>query len=195
MKNRLFVLLALAAFSTSCMTEDIREDVSAADNASRQALMTKLAGNTYGEREPGSLLFKLDAGQADGITTACDLAATLFPGTDVTVSSATGAAPKNMKVAKEVGLDRWYIVRFDESIPVESMAQKIAQLPEIQTVQYNTYLTPTESDIVLPYIPSAKTRERLTCRLMIRTSQTSGTSSTPEARISPRRLLKEPISE
>lgn len=158
MKNRLFVLLALAAFSTSCMTEDIREDVSAADNASRQALITKLAGNTYGEREPGSLLFKLDAGQADGITKACDLAATLFPGTEVTVSSATGAAPKNTKVAKEVGLDRWYIVRFDESIPVESMAQKLAQLPEIQTIQYNTYLTPTESDIVLPYIPSAKTR-------------------------------------
>lgn len=159
MKNRLFVLLAFVVLGTSC-TEDIREDAPAAEAAGSQTLMTKLAGNIGGEQEPGSLLFKIDDNLAERIAAgeAEDVAAILFPGTEVTLTSAIGIMPKNMKVAKEVGLDRWFMARFDESIPSVTVASRLAQRPEVQTIQYNTYLSRIESEVVLPYVPTLPTK-------------------------------------
>ena len=58
MKNRIFVLLALVAFGTSCI-KDAQEN--ALLTQGEQTLMTKLVGGSEGEIVPGSILVKLDS--------------------------------------------------------------------------------------------------------------------------------------
>ena len=77
------------------------------------------------------------------------------------ISSLTPALPvqpKNTEIARKYGLDRWYRVTFDESIPVKKAAEKFAAIPEITALQYNSFIEPVKPEKVIPFEPGPETK-------------------------------------
>ena len=147
MKKYLLVLLAAAAVSASC-TKEIQEP--SAPVQEQQTLMTKLVGETTGVFQKGSILVKLDENVSAASVLAGTGAEDIFP--------ALMIQPKNMEVAKKYGLDRWYQICFDEAVPVQNMAAKIAKNPAVVSVQYNSLIERIASDKVIEYVPVPQTK-------------------------------------
>ena len=151
MKKSFTMLAAILAVSISC-TKEIQEEPLTIEE---QTLMTKIVGDTRGEFEQGSLLIKVDSGLAAEMTSGVEL---LDDGTRITISPALAIQPKNMEAARKYGLDRWFIIRFDEARPVKEMAKKIALNPSVTAIQYNSFLEPVRSDAVMPFVAGPATR-------------------------------------
>lgn len=146
MKNRLFVLLALAAFSTSCTEEiggpspDVRE---------QQMLMTKLVGGSQGEIVPGTLLVKLDEAASPSSLTGLE---------GIRFAKAIPATPRNPEVAAKYGLHQWYRADFDPQTTPEKVAARLAASPEVLSVQYSRIIEPIASEKVyqLDAVPATR---------------------------------------
>lgn len=150
MKNRLFVLLALVAFGTSC-TKDIQEPAPLTHE--EQTLMTKLVGGSEGEFQPGSILVKISEDMADKLLSGD--AATILAITGETgaedLSPALLVQPKNKEVARKYGLHRWFRIDFDENRPLREMASRFAAMPFVNSIQYNSFIEPVRSDRVVGF--------------------------------------------
>lgn len=148
MKRTSFILLTSAAILASC-TKDIRNPEEILTHP-EQMLMTKIVGDTDGEFQRGTLLVKVsDVNAAKALSSDAD---------NCRISRALPFAPKNQEAARKCGLDKWYVLSFDEAHPLETMARKIASCPSVEAIQYNSLLTPVES-CVMPFTPLPETKE------------------------------------
>ena len=149
---------ALAATAMSCITatEDLLEtEVSEVE----KTLATKTVGITEGEYQEGCLLIcldeqttaKIEDGQIDAV------AEELFGEMEaISFEPALSHKPKNEKLARELGLHRWFAVTFDKSIPVRKFAEGVVSRPEICHVQFNTLMYPASDCKSIPFRPQAR---------------------------------------
>ena len=106
-------------------------------------LEQKLVGNTIDKCEEGSLLLylqeetiaRIEKGDSEAIKQE------LFSGREISSFEPAIVAPKNERLARELGLHRWYAVSFDKNIPVEKFAKDIASSAHITAIEYNTAVT------------------------------------------------------
>ena len=145
MKRLLFMASVALSIGISC-TKEIEETPLTLEE---QTLATKLVGDVQGEFEQGSLLVKVDEALAADLVES-SVALTLADA-QVTFSPALPIRPKNMDVARKYGLDRWFVMSFDEAEPVEKMAKAVAQNPSVLSLQYNSFLKPVISDKVIDF--------------------------------------------
>lgn len=151
MKYRIIMLAAIAAIGTSCLKDTVQELTPEQD-----ALMAKLVGNPLSDAEDGVLLVKFDSETAGRIASGD---ASPLDGMDISsLTPALPVQPKNTEIARKYGLDRWYRVTFDESIPVKKAAEKFAAIPEITALQYNSFIEPVKPEKVIPFEPGPETK-------------------------------------
>lgn len=157
MKKFFYVASALLLTLSSC-TEVLQE--SELMTPAEQNLKAKLVGKTTDEADPGTLLVKLNE-ELSGKIAEGDMTAMLslleVSGADAIVP-ALPIQPKNMEVARKYGLHRWFSLSFDENIPVREVAEKIASVPAVTSVQFDSYITPILSDKVVAISPELMTR-------------------------------------
>ena len=152
MKYRLIMLAAIAAAGISCTKEISQNRVTNTD-----ILSSKLVGNSSAEAEKGTLLVKFDAATAEAISSGTSSFSA--EGIEITsLAPALAVQPKNIEVAKKYGLDRWYRVTFDESIPVSTAAGKLSASPQIKALQYNSRIEPVRAEKVIPVDAELLTR-------------------------------------
>lgn len=151
MKYRIIMLAAMAAIGTACLKETVQELTPEQD-----VLMTKLVGDPLSDAEDGALLVKFDSETAGRIASGDVFS---FKGMNISsLAPALPVEPKNIEIARKYGLDRWYRVTFDESIPVKQAAQKLAVIPEITALQYNSFIEPVKQEKVIPFEPVPVTK-------------------------------------
>ena len=151
MKYRIIMLAAIAAIGTSCLKDTVQELTPEQD-----ALMAKLVGGPLSDAEDVVLLVKFESETAGRIASSD---ATPFDGMDISsLTPALPVQPKNTEIARKYGLDRWYRVTFDESIPVKKAAEKFAAIPEITALQYNSFIEPVKPEKVIPFEPGPETK-------------------------------------
>ena len=152
MKYRLIMLAAIAAAGISCTKEISQNRVTNTD-----ILSSMLVGNSSAEAEKGTLLVKFDAATAEAISSGTSSFSA--EGIEITsLAPALAVQPKNIEVAKKYGLDRWYRVTFDESIPVSTAAGKLSASPQIKALQYNSRIEPVRAEKVIPVDAELLTR-------------------------------------
>ena len=158
MKPSIPALIALAVMSVSCATE-LAEDKVMSDQ--EQTFSSKFTGRTDGNMEKGTLLVQVDASTAKALQNGCgtETARTIFSDDRIrSVRYALGVMPKNIETARKYGLDRWYKVKYDDSVPNEEMAMSLASCPAVQVIQYNSLIDPPELEEALEFIPEPATR-------------------------------------
>jgi len=145
MKRLIPVLAALAVLSC---TKEIQDNIPVLP---QQTLEAKLVGGGDGEIAPGSLLVKLDEASLEN-------ASAVFTDMDITVSPAIPIRPRNMEVARKYGLHQWFTIEFDKQIRPEKMAEKMALIPAVRSIQYNRYLQPVRAEEAFPFDPVPVTK-------------------------------------
>lgn len=151
MKYRIIMLAAIAAIGTACVKDTVQKPV-----LEHPDLTAKLVGECRTDVEEGVLLVRFDTETAAEIASEGSFQVN---GLDIiSVSPALPVKPKNYEIAKKYGLDRWYTVRFDESVPVRTAAEKIAGRKEVTALQFNSFLEPVMPERVIPFEPGVITR-------------------------------------
>lgn len=145
------LLTLIAVTATSCIeAEYVNDSMSAPVEG---ALMTKLTGRTNGDFHQGELLVYLDEeltskweeGNRDVVMTELSKEISL-----TCIEPALTCKPKNERLARELGLHRWFVVKFDSSIQLEKAAEKIAVRPQVCAVQYNAIAQQSTDHKVVP---------------------------------------------
>ena len=103
----------------------------------------KLVGNTMDKCEAGSLLLfleeetiaRIEKGDIEAVKSE------IFLGGDVVSFEPALVKPKNERLARELGLHRWYSVKFDESIPVRKFAKEVAPSKHVNAIEFNTIVS------------------------------------------------------
>ena len=103
----------------------------------------KLVGNTIDKCEAGSLLLfleeetiaRIEKGDIEAVKSE------IFLGGDVVSFEPALVTPKNERLARELGLHRWYSVKFDESIPVRKFAKEVAPSKHVNAIEFNTIVS------------------------------------------------------
>lgn len=105
-----------------------------------EKLARKIAGRSEGDFEQGQLLVLVDVDMmekweaGDSISVADGVRGKLgLTG----FRPALTAKPKNMSLARELGLDRWFVAEFDRLAPLVEAAGEIASSPHVEAVQFN----------------------------------------------------------
>ena len=103
----------------------------------------KLVGNTIDKCEEGSLLLfleeetiaRIERGDIEAVKSE------IFVNGDVVSFEPALVTPKNEKLARELGLHRWYSVTFDKNIPVRKFAKDVAPSKHIEAIEFNTVVS------------------------------------------------------
>ena len=103
----------------------------------------KLVGNTMDKCEEGSLLLfleeetiaRIEKGDIEAVKSE------IFLDGDVVSFEPALVKPKNERLARELGLHRWYSVKFDESIPVRKFAKEVAPSKHVNAIEFNTIVS------------------------------------------------------
>ena len=103
----------------------------------------KLVGNTMDKCEEGSLLLfleeetiaRIEKGDIEAVKSE------IFLSGDVVSFEPALVTPKNERLARELGLHRWYSVKFDESIPVRKFAKEVAPSKHVNAIEFNTIVS------------------------------------------------------
>lgn len=147
MKTSHILLAVLAIVSMSC-TKEISDSTQA--QPEQHTLGAKLVGGSDGEIVPGALLVKLEGN---------DAGAALPEGIEASIRRAIPVTPKNQAAFERYGLDKWFVVEFDESVRPETVAEKIAARKEVKSIQYSRLLQPSwNEDEVFPMEEAALTK-------------------------------------
>ena len=158
MKKYRILLLALCAAAASCVSEADLSAPETAATAGEMALQTKITGSTEGEYREGCLLLylndqttaRIENGEMDAV------ADEMFAGLEIKAfEPALRHAPKNVELARELGLHKWFIVSFDERTPVRTFAAAVAARPEISAVQFNATPKLASDCKAIPFRPQA----------------------------------------
>ena len=139
------VLAAFLLLGTSCVKE-IQEGNSA---DIQNTLSTKLIDDLSGDVVPGNILVKLDAATADAIEKGKldEISGEILDGIEASsLKPAIRVAPKNTELAKRYGLDRWYVLGFNEDINPQDIAAKVARSSRVRTIQYNKRVEPVMAE-------------------------------------------------
>ena len=131
------MLAALALVGIAC-TKELPEGAQTPQE--QHTLNAKLVGGSDGELVPGAILIKLESSVPEE---------GLLDGTDATIRRAIPVEPKNKAAFERYGLDRWFLVEFDETVRPEVVAEKIAARKDVKAIQYSRMLQPSwnESDV------------------------------------------------
>ena len=144
MKKTILMLMTASVLGISCSQKEsvLRPE--------QEGLQTKLVGNIHGEKEEGMLLVKVTAEAqkdiSEGIMEPYILAGGLE---EASVEPVFPVSTRCDQTALRHGLDRWYTVKFDESISLDAAAQKLATNDAILAIEYNTFIERTEPDASL----------------------------------------------
>ena len=158
MKKYRILLLALCAAAASCVSEADLSAPETAETAGEMALQTKITGSTEGEYRDGCLLLylndqttaRIENGEMEAV------AEEMFAGLEITAfEPALRFAPKNVELARELGLHKWFMVSFDESTPVRTFAAAVAVRSEISAVQFNSLPKLASDCKSIPFRPQA----------------------------------------
>ena len=139
MKKYRISLLALCVASVSCVSEVDFSTSETAVSAGEKALQTKMTGNTDGEHKEGCILLYLDAATTARIENGQmeTVAAEMFSDVEIIdIQPVLPHMPKNERLARELGLHRWFSVSFDKGTPVRSFAEQVAVRAEICALQF-----------------------------------------------------------
>lgn len=145
------LLTLIAAASVSCIENEYADESMSAPVEG--ALMTKLTGRTNGDFRQGELLVYLDEEltskweQGDKNGVMAELSGNMVL---TSMEPALTSKPKNEKLARELGLHRWFVITFDSSIRLENAAENIAKRPQVCAVQYNAIAKQTAGYEVIP---------------------------------------------
>ena len=136
MKKTFYALAAAVLIASSCVTEVMDDKRQETDNT----LKSKLVGNTTGDIEQGTLLVRLND-EAAGLAAGGADAAAIFGNVGIReIAPALSVAPKNPKIARKYGLDKWFEIRFEESVAPQKMAESIASSKAVRSIQYNSFI-------------------------------------------------------
>lgn len=147
MRKSIPMLVAMALLSISC-TKEIQEG----PQEHQHDLSGKLVGGADGDIVPGTLLIKLTEGaDIDDAMVANAGASYIRPALPI--------KPKNPEAFHRHGLDRWYIVEFDELSRPQDIARRLAENPSVRSIQYSREIQPVWNDDVYPaeFTPVTKT--------------------------------------
>ncbi len=103
----------------------------------------KLVGNTIDKCEEGSLLLfleeetiaRIENGEIEAVKSE------IFVDGDILSFEPALVMPKNERLARELGLHRWYSVKFDKSIPVRKFAKEVAPSKHVNAIEFNTIVS------------------------------------------------------
>ncbi len=120
----------------------------------------KLVGNTIDKCEDGSLLLfleeetiaRIEKGDIEAVKSE------IFVGRDILSFKPALVTPKNERLARELGLHRWYAVEFDESIPVRKFAKEVAPSKHVNAIEFNTVVSLASDFKARPMGDMAETR-------------------------------------
>lgn len=144
----------ISAMLTSCFSHS--EDILVGEQNSTSA--TKII-NSSRSAEAGSLLIKFNEEATLAIEQAAEKSCVTRSNieslnrvlTNIGATSMERVFPVNEKFeerTRKAGLHRWYVVRFDSSEQLEKAATAMAEVSEIDIVQYNSIMTYTPSAAV-----------------------------------------------
>ena len=153
------VALALTLF-TGCFTHD--EDILV---GGENTPATKII-NSPRSAEAGSLLVKfnesgalaLEEAQADNNVMRSSIEPLNVVLENIGATSIERIFPINPKFeerTRKAGLHRWYVIRFDSSEALEKAATSLADIAEVNVVQYNTTLSYQPSAVIPAEIPAS----------------------------------------
>ena len=137
-------VIAIGVAIISLMTISCTKDAGVVEGektmGAEAILEHKLVGNTIDKCEEGSLLLfleeetiaRIEKGDIEAVKSE------IFVGSDVVSFEPALVAPKNERLARELGLHRWYAVSFDKNIPVRKFAKEVAPSKHISAIEFNT---------------------------------------------------------
>ena len=116
-------------------------------------LSQKLVGNTIDNCKEGTLLLfleeetiaRIDSGDMEAVKSE------IFVDKNIICFEPALHTPKNERLARELGLHRWYSVTFDSNIPVRKFAAEVAPSKHISAIEYNTMVTLAADYKVRPF--------------------------------------------
>lgn len=116
-------------------------------------LSQKLVGNTIDNCKEGTLLLfleeetiaRIDSGDMEAVKSE------IFVDKNIICFEPALRTPKNERLARELGLHRWYSVTFDSNIPVRKFATEVAPNKHISAIEYNTMVTLAADYKVRPF--------------------------------------------
>ena len=150
---KLSCALAVAALAFAQCTKDL-EEISVGESQSG-APATKII-NTSRSAEEGALLVKFDESAAlafengtrsAGVTRSNiePLNAILLDVNAISIERVFPVDVRNEEDTRKAGLHLWYVVRFDKKQSLDKAARALAQIGEIQKIEYNTIQEPVVS--------------------------------------------------
>ena len=142
--KRSLIAISVATIST-LMTISCTNDAGVVEgektNSAEAILERKLVGNTIDTRKEGTLLLYLEESAIERIEGGEleIVKSEILNGMDAfSFEPALYHTPNNERLARELGLHRWYAVTFDKGISVEKFATAVAPSAHICAVEYNT---------------------------------------------------------
>ena len=116
-------------------------------------LSQKLVGNTIDNCKEGTLLLfleeetiaRIDSGDMEAVKSE------IFVDKNIICFEPALRTPKNERLARKLGLHRWYSVTFDSNIPVRKFAAEVAPSKHISAIEYNTMVTLAADYKVRPF--------------------------------------------
>ena len=116
-------------------------------------LSQKLVGNTIDNCKEGTLLLfleeetiaRIDSGDMEAVKSE------IFVDKHIICFEPALRTPKNERLARKLGLHRWYSVTFDSNIPVRKFAAEVAPSKHISAIEYNTMVTLAADYKVRPF--------------------------------------------
>ena len=162
---KLSCALAVAALAFAQCTKDL-DEISVGE--SQNASATKII-NTSRSAMDGTLLVKFDESGAlafeNGTRSAGVTRSNIEPLNnvllDIDAVSIERLFPvdvRNEEDTRKAGMHLWYVVRFDKEQPLEKVANALAQIGEIQKIEYNTIIEPVKTFECVNVEPAPATR-------------------------------------
>ena len=153
MKKIILMLSVAVTVGISCAQKE------PAMTSGQQNLQGKLVGAADGEKEEGILLIKVTKDAQKGISEGTIESGCLACGIeDASVAPLFPVSTRKDITAVKHGLDRWYEVRFDESVDLRAAAETLAANEAIQTIEYNTLIERTDSEVSVESAETMLTR-------------------------------------
>ena len=142
-KSVIAIGVAIISLMTISCTKDAGVVEGEKSMEAEAILEHKLVGNTMDKCEEGSLLLfleeetiaRIEKGDIEAVKSE------IFLGGDVLSFEPALVTPKNERLARELGLHRWYSVKFDESIPVRKFAKEVAPSKHVNAIEFNTIVS------------------------------------------------------
>lgn len=142
-KSVIAIGVAIISLMTISCTKDAGVVEGEKSMEAEAILEHKLVGNTMDKCEEGSLLLfleeetiaRIERGDIEAVKSE------IFLGGDVVSFEPALVTPKNERLARELGLHRWYSVKFDESIPVRKFAKEVAPSKHVNAIEFNTIVS------------------------------------------------------